>query len=113
MKANGLVVFVPKYGIEGPVYLTGKAKDQQRQQVGVSSSAIGTRNTSGDDVAADEYTLDEDKQTVVSKDGSRRFTVFDKAAVQISVVEGTGRCRQLLLQLVDRSLLPASEQAQV
>ena len=108
VKANGLVVFVPKYGIEGPVYLTGKAKEQQRQQVGASSS-----DTSGKDVAADEYTLDEDKQTVVSKDGSRRFTVFDKAAVQISIVEGTGRRRQLLLQLVDRSLLPASEQAQV
>lgn len=108
VKANGLVVFVPKYGIEGPVYLTGKAKEQQRQQVGVSSSG-----QAGANVAADEYTLDEDKQTVVSKDGSRRFTVFDKAAVQISVVEGTGRRRQLLLQLVDRSLLPASEQAQV
>lgn len=100
------MVFVPKYGIEGPVYLTSKAKEQQRQNVGASTSAQ-------DKKADDEYTLDEEKQTVVSKDGSRRFTVFDKSAVQISVVEGTGRRRQLVLQLVDRALLPASEQAQV
>jgi exosome complex exonuclease DIS3/RRP44 len=111
VKANGLVVFVPKYGIEGPVYLTSKAKEQQRQNVGASAS--GQKGVAGSEEAADEYMLDEEKQTVVSKDGNRRFTVFDKAAVQISVVEGTGRRRQLLLQLVERSLLPASEQAQV
>ena len=37
--------------------------------------------------------------------------VHDKAAVRISVVEGAGHRRQLLLQLVDRALLPAAEQA--
>eukprot|EP00951_Prasinocladus_malaysianus_P038198 scaffold417563_cov52-Prasinocladus_malaysianus.AAC.1 len=27
VRANGLIVFVPKYGIEGPVFLAGKDKD--------------------------------------------------------------------------------------
>lgn len=36
MKANGLVVFVPKYGIEGPVYLVPKdAANNVNQQVGL------------------------------------------------------------------------------
>lgn len=117
MKANGLVVFVPKYGIEGPVYLTAKAKEQQRQQVGAAASVSGQSSAAAEGNLSlegqDEFILDEEKQTVVSKDGSRRFTVFDKAAVRISVVEGTGRRRQLLLQLVERALLPASEQAQL
>lgn len=31
VKANGLIVFVPKYGIEGPVYLTGKEAADKKQ----------------------------------------------------------------------------------
>ena len=42
-----------------------------------------------------------------------RIRVFDKAAVRISVVEGAGHRRQLLLQLVDRAALPPSELASV
>ena len=88
VRANGLILFVPKYGIEGPVYLTGK-----------------------DAVAADaaEYVLDEAKQTVSSRDGRTRHTVFDKTAVRISVEETTGRRQQLRLALVPRSELPESE----
>ena len=56
--------------------------------------------------------LDEERQSVASRDGSVRYTIFDKAAVRISVTEGAGHRRQLLLQMADRSLLPASEQAQ-
>lgn len=103
------MVFVPKYGIEGPVYLTEKAKRlaaAEGQQPPPSASGRGGGQE------ASEYLLDEEKQTVCSRDGSRRYTVFDKAAVQISIVEGTGHRRQLLLQLVDRSMLPESEQAQ-
>jgi hypothetical protein len=61
------VVFVPKYGIEGPVYLVPKDAANNQQQ---------------------QYILDEEKQTVVSTDGRTRFTVFDKCAVRISVEEG-------------------------
>jgi exosome complex exonuclease DIS3/RRP44 len=104
VRTNGVVVFVPKYGIEGPVYLTQKAKDG-------TTGGPGAASKSKHNLEA-EYMLDEEKQTIVSKDGSLRYKVFDKAAVRISVVEGMGRRRQLLLQLVDRSVLPKSEQAQ-
>lgn len=50
---------------------------------------------------------------IASKDGRVRIRVFDKAAVRISVVEGAGHRRQLLLQLVDRAALPPSELASV
>ncbi len=29
VRANGIIVFVPKYGIEGPVYLTEKGADEE------------------------------------------------------------------------------------
>lgn len=54
VKANGLIVFVPKYGIEGPVYLTTK-------QPGPSTSSSGTK---AEEAA---FVLDEKKQTVVSR----------------------------------------------
>lgn len=92
MKANGLVVFVPRYGIEGPVFLTDKdgnslaaGADEQQQQP--------------------QFVLDEDKQTVVAADGSARYSVFDKCAVRISVVEGAARRRSIKLALVPRSEL--------
>ncbi len=84
-----MIIFVPKYGIEGPVYLVGK-------------------DASAED--ADAYQLDEAKQTVSSKDGRTRYTVFDKVAVRISVEETAGRRQTLVLALVPRTQLPASEQ---
>ena len=47
---------------------------------------------------------------VTSKDGQRSYTVFDKAAVRISVEETFGHRRHLQLMLVDRNELPVSEQ---
>jgi len=55
--------------------------------------------------------LDEEKQTVSSRDGDVRFTVFDMAAVRIAVAEAAGHRRQLVLELADRALLPDSEKA--
>ena len=107
VRANGLVVFVPKYGIEGPVYLTEKAKATQLDQTGARG-----QNRLRQAQAEEEWVLDEERQSVAARDGSARYTVFDKAAVAISVVEGAGHRRQLLLQLADRALLPAAEQAQ-
>jgi exosome complex exonuclease DIS3/RRP44 len=89
VRANGLILFVPKYGIEGPVYLTGKDAP------------------AGAD--ASEYTLDEAKQTVTSRDGRVRYTVFDKAAARISVEETAGHRRRLVLSLVPREELPEAE----
>jgi exosome complex exonuclease DIS3/RRP44 len=93
VRANGLVVFVPRFGIEGPVFLTDKdgnpIADQQQQQ----------------QQQQQQFVLDEDKQTVVSADGSMRYSVFDKCAVRISVVEGAARRRSIKLALVPRSEL--------
>ena len=93
---------MPKYGIEGPVYLTEKAKTASMQGVGGASAAKS---------GSEDFQLDEDQQVIASKDGKVRISVFDKAAVRISVVEGAGHRRQLLLQLVERALLPPSELA--
>ena len=117
VRANGLIIFVPKYGIEGPVYLTKKASstDQDsRSSSHVQASTTASNGTTADSQSAsssqDEFVLDEDKQMVVSKDGRRSYTVFDKAAVRISVEETFGHRRHLQLMLVDRSTLPVSEQ---
>jgi exosome complex exonuclease DIS3/RRP44 len=94
VKANGLVVFVPRYGIEGPVFLTEKegetAADAQQQQ-------------------QSQFVLDEDKQTLVAADGSVRYSVFDKCAVRISVVEGAARRRSIKMALIPRSELATED----
>ena len=116
VRANGLIIFVPKYGIEGPVYLTKKdsTKSQDRSGSHMQASTTASNSTTADSQLAgssqDDFVLDEDKQMVVSKDGQRSYTVFDKAAVKISVEETFGHRRHLQLKLVDRSELPPSEQ---
>lgn len=117
VRANGLIIFVPKYGIEGPVYLTKKdsskteedSRSSSHMQASTASNGTSAGNKSADS-SQDGFVLDEDKQTVVSKDGHRSYTVFDKAAVRISVEETFGHRRHLQLTLVDRSELPVSEQ---
>jgi exosome complex exonuclease DIS3/RRP44 len=101
VKANGLIVFVPRYGIEGPLYLTPKdgarqAGGQQQQQ------AEGQQQQQ-------QFVLDEERQVVTSADGKLRFAVFDKCAVRITVEEGVAHRRSLVLSLVPRGQLPPSE----
>lgn len=97
------------------MYLTKKASSKgqdSRPSSGVQASTTGSTGSTADsapDSAQDEFTLDEDKQMVTSKDGSRSYTVFDKAAVRISVEETFGHRRHLQLMLVDRSELPVTE----
>ena len=88
VKANGLGVFVPRYGIEGPVFLTDKEGSQAAAEA-----------------QQPQFVLDEDKQTIVAADGSAHYSVFDKCAVRISVVEGAARRRSIKLALVPRSEL--------
>jgi hypothetical protein len=64
VKANGLLVFVPKYGIEGPVYFTGKASGIGGGG-GNTAGAHGTAGACDDGDAA--YILDEAKQTVSAR----------------------------------------------
>lgn len=106
VKANGLIVFVPKFGIEGPVYL--------------EDAPAGTAGKPGPGTAVDGaaqavppqqqlFVYDEDRQTVASVDGAVGYTIFDPCAVRISVVEGAGRRRSLKLQLVSRDQLPEAD----
>lgn len=88
VKANGLVVFVPKYGIEGPVYFYERGSEE-----------------------ASQYVLDDAAQTVHSAGGKLLYTIFDKAAVRISVREGFGHRRQLVLELTSRDELQQDELA--
>jgi len=99
LRTNGIIVFVPKYGIEGPVMLSLKGGDQGKQDKD-SNAAEGATN---------EFLLEDDGQSMVSRDGKQRFRVFDKIAVQIRVEETTGRRRHLVLNLVPRETLPESE----
>lgn len=93
VRANGLIVFVPKFGIEGPVYLDD-----------------GAGGPAGGAAAAGEgLVYDEERQTVRSACGAVRHCVFDPCAVRISVEEGAGRRRALRLRLVPRSELPEGE----
>ncbi|MEW5311018.1 MAG: hypothetical protein WDW38_002766 [Sanguina aurantia] len=91
VKANGLIVFVPKYGIEGPVFLNPK----DNNEIGQEGAVL--------------FKLDQEKQTVVSSDGLQRYTIFDKCAVEIKVTETLGHRRQLQLTLVPRDSVPVSE----
>ncbi|KAG2423316.1 hypothetical protein HXX76_015463 [Chlamydomonas incerta] len=108
VKANGLVVFVPKYGIEGPVYLAPKLdKNNAAAPAAASGSAAGGGAASGS--GSRQFLLDEEAQTVTAADGSVRYSVFDKCAVRIAVEEGVAHRRSLVLTLVDRAELPDSE----
>lgn len=88
VKANGLVVFVPKYGIEGPVFFGGAEDDR-------AGSAPGT-------------TLNEERQEVTLA-GGQKYKLFDKVAVNIFVEKGTNHRERMVVQLVDRAQLKAEE----
>ena len=79
VRANGLIVFVPKYGIEGPVYLVEK----------------------GDEAAKAQWALDEETQMVAHRDGSRRYKIFDQVTVHIQVEQLQANRQRLLLALRD------------
>ena len=63
VKANGLIVFVPKFGIEGPVYLTPPPSSS-------TSKAGGATKKKGTLAVAEEeelFVLDEEAQAVTSR----------------------------------------------
>ena len=97
VKENGLIVFVPRYGIEGPVYLTpppsssGKSKEEK--------ITVAPR---------DNFVFDEEAQTLC-QDGRVVYSVFMPCAVSISVEEGIGHRKRLCLSLVDRADLSSAD----
>ncbi|CAD5318750.1 unnamed protein product [Arabidopsis thaliana] len=77
IRSNGFIVFVPKYGIEGPVYLTGK----------------------GEKGAGDWY-VDEEKQKIVKMDGSLSYSVLQTVKIHMEVVEPQPNRPKLQLTLL-------------
>lgn len=109
VRANGVVVFVPKFGIEGPAFF---------ETFGDDSSSPSTKNSS----SSKEWTLSADGCSATDPLSGRVVSVFDVVAVRISVKGGgggddgggkgggSGRER-LVLELVDRSLLAPEDVA--
>ena len=75
VRTNGLVVFVPRYGIEAAVYL-------------------------GRDVRG--FRHDEGKQALVCVSTNEAFAVFDRVSVRISVEEDTVHRRKLNVELLHK-----------
>lgn len=72
VKRNAIVVFVPKFGLEGSVAIN-----------------------------QEDFVLDEDRQALARKDGSVAYQIFDPCTVNIRVEEGFGRRKALVLELLD------------
>lgn len=77
IRSNGFIVFVPKFGIEGPVYLT------ERSEKG-----------------GGEWFVDERQQTIKKMDGSISYGVLQKVNIHMEVVEPQPNRPKLQLNLV-------------
>ncbi|KAJ4714031.1 ribonuclease II family protein [Melia azedarach] len=78
IRANGFIVFVPKFGIEGPVYLTPR----------------GGQKGSGD------WYVDEQQQKIVKMDGSLSYSVLQTVQIHMEVVEPQPNRPKLQLALI-------------
>ncbi|CAO2834115.1 unnamed protein product [Amaranthus hypochondriacus] len=78
IRSNGFIVFVPKYGIEGPVYLTTRRD-----------------NDSG------EWIVDEQHQQVKKADGSISYSVLQTVKIHLEVVEPQPNRPKLQLTLTE------------
>ncbi|GAQ85435.1 Ribonuclease II/R family protein [Klebsormidium nitens] len=85
VRSNGFIVFVPKYGIEGPVYLTKKPD-----------------KGAGPD-PNDDFVVDEEHQTITSKDKRQTYKVLDTVTVHIEVQEPQPHRPKLILTLASDS----------
>ncbi|XVF62323.1 hypothetical protein PTKIN_Ptkin08bG0208000 [Pterospermum kingtungense] len=76
IRSNGFIVFVPKYGIEGPVYLTTREK------------------------GSGEWYVDEQQQKIVKMDNSLSYSVLQTVRIHMEVVEPQPNRPKLELTLV-------------
>lgn len=113
-----LVVFVPKYGIEGVVRLEdakGNEAEEEEEETkeertsNVSSASRLSALFPGVSSPSAPFSYDEERQSVFDSRGQRLVRVFDKCAVKVAVQEGVGGRRWLQLQLVERSRIPKDE----
>ncbi|OVA00648.1 Ribonuclease II/R [Macleaya cordata] len=78
IRSNGFIVFVPKYGIEGPVYLTAR----------------------GEKGGGGEWFVDEEHQKVKKMDGSISYSVLQAVRIHMEVVEPQPNRPKLQLTLI-------------
>ncbi|XP_022315246.2 DIS3-like exonuclease 1 [Crassostrea virginica] len=90
LRANGLLVFVPRYGIRGPVYLRNK-----------DGQVLYVENTSGQvDWTSGSITKSERSITVNGLVGSQTFTLLDHITVKITPNSSRAHASSLKLELV-------------
>ncbi|XP_031571497.1 DIS3-like exonuclease 1 [Actinia tenebrosa] len=91
IRSNGLLVFVPKYSVKGPVYL----KDKNGQVVTPSYHT-------DDGVIFGPGTLVQHKYhvTVHHSSGTNTFQLFDHVQVRVSVLESRAHCQSLRMDLI-------------
>ncbi|KAA3459095.1 exosome complex exonuclease RRP44-like protein A [Gossypium australe] len=81
IRSNGFIVFVPKYGIEGPVYLTGRGEK-----------------------GSGEWHVDEQQQKIVKMDNSNNnslsYSVLQSVRIHMEVVEPQPNRPKLQLTLI-------------
>lgn len=77
IRSNGFIVFVPKFGIEGPVYLSAKGEKQ-----------------SGD------WFVDEQEQKIKKMDGSMTYNILQAVRIHMEVVEPQPNRPKLQLTLL-------------
>ncbi|XP_071724421.1 exosome complex exonuclease RRP44 homolog A-like [Rutidosis leptorrhynchoides] len=77
IRSNGFIVFVPKYGIEGPVYLTQRSEKE-----------------------GGEWHVDEHQQKIIKMDKSLSYTVLQPVSVHLEVVEPQPNRPKLQLTLI-------------
>ncbi|KAK0603545.1 hypothetical protein LWI29_006112 [Acer saccharum] len=77
IRSNGFIVFVPKFGIEGPVYLTSKGQK-------------------GDG----EWYVDEQQQKIIKMDSSISYSVLQTLRIHMEVVEPQPNRPKLQLTLI-------------
>ncbi|XP_042494927.1 exosome complex exonuclease RRP44 homolog A [Macadamia integrifolia] len=77
IRSNGFIVFVPKYGIEGPVYLTEKGEK-----------------------GGGDWFVDEVQQKVKKMDGSISYSILQTVRVHMEVVEPQPNRPKLQLNLI-------------
>eukprot|EP00897_Mesotaenium_endlicherianum_P007577 jgi/Mesen1/6848/ME000351S05966 len=97
VRSNGFIVFVPKFGIEGPVYLV--PKDSKKK--GGKAPAAEKMGAEG------EWKVDEEHQVVSSLDGTRTYKVLDIVTVHIEIIEPQPNRFKLALTLVPGERNPA------
>ncbi|XP_028776737.1 exosome complex exonuclease RRP44 homolog A [Neltuma alba] len=77
IRSNGFFVFVPKYGIEGPVYLMPRAEK-----------------------GSGEWYVDEQQQKIRKMDGSISYSILQAVAIHMEVVEPQPNRPKLQLTLI-------------